>query len=76
LFHQLNAGHYRSLDYTVSVRRDGRWRPVLAVRNNQQAGWTAHPIPAVVTDGVRLEITRSAHAARMGVGEMELRWVP
>lgn len=76
LFHQLNAGHYRSLDYTVSVRRDGQWQPVVTVRNNQQAGWTAHPIPAVVTDGVRLEITRSAHAARMGVGEVELRWTP
>jgi hypothetical protein len=75
LFHQLNAAHYRSLDYTLSVRRDGQWKPLLTVRNNQQAGWLAHPIPEVTTDAVRLEITRSAHSARMGLGEIELRYV-
>lgn len=74
LFHQLNPGHYRSLDYRVCVRRDGQWVPVAAVRNNQQAGWLAHAFPEVVTDAVRLEITRSAYGDRMGVGEVEVRW--
>jgi hypothetical protein len=75
LFHQLNPGHYRSLDYTVSVRVDGRWQSVVEVENNQQAGWIAHPFDAVVTDAARLEITRSAYGNRMGVGEIELRMV-
>ncbi len=75
LFHQLNAGHYRSLDYTVSVRQDGRWKPVVSVRNNQEPGWVVHEFEPITTDAVRLEITRSAHAARMGVGEMEVRLV-
>jgi hypothetical protein len=75
LFHQLDAGHYRSLDYTVSVRVGGKWKPVLAVRDNQQSGWVAHPIAEVVADAARLEITRSAYGARMGVGEFELRCV-
>ncbi|MFH1264903.1 MAG: discoidin domain-containing protein [Planctomycetota bacterium] len=75
LFHQLNPGHYRSLDYTVSVRVDDAWKPVAAVKNNEQPGWVAHALGAVVTDAVRLEITRSAHGARMGVGEIEVRMV-
>lgn len=75
LFHQLNAGHYRSLDYTISVRQDGRWKPVVSVRNNQEPGWVTHVLEPVTTDAVRLEITRSAHAARMGIGEIELRVV-
>ena len=75
LFHQLNPGHYRSLDYTVSVRAGGGWKPVVAIQNNQQAGWTAHPFDAVTTDAVRLEITRSAYGNRMGIGEIELRLV-
>lgn len=75
LFHQLDAAHYRSLDYTVSARVDGQWKPVAAVRNHQQPGWVAHPIADVVAEAVRLEITRSAYGARMGVGEIELRSV-
>ena len=73
IFHQLDPRHYRSLDYTVSVRVDGRWKPVVTVRNNQQSGWVAHGFDEVTTEAVRLEITRSAHDARMGVGEIELR---
>ncbi len=73
VFHQLNPGHYRSLDYTVAVRVDGGWKPVAQVKGNQQSGWIAHPFDAVLTDAVRLEITRSAHGNRMGVGEIELR---
>ena len=73
LFHQLNPGHYRSLDYTVSLRVDGQWQPVVDVKDNGQAGWLAHPFPAAQADAARLEITRSAHGHRMGVGEIELR---
>ena len=75
LFHQLNPGHYRSLDYTVSVRVDGLWKPVVTVTDNQHAGWIAHPFDTIQTDAVRLEITRSAHNNRMGVGEIEFRLV-
>ena len=75
LFHQLNPGHYRSLDYTVAVRADGAWKPVVAVKGNQEAGWVVHGFDPVVTDAVRLEITRSAYNDRMGVGEIELRTV-
>ncbi len=76
LFHQLNPGHYRSLDYSISVHLDGQWKQVVAIKDNQQAGWVAHAFPSVVTDKVRLDITRSAYGNRMGVGEFELRLVP
>jgi len=75
LFHQLNPGHYRSLDYTIGVRLGGEWKAVVAIQNNQQPGWIAHDFDAVTTDAVRLEITRSAYDARMGIGEIELRMV-
>ncbi|NLF69802.1 MAG: discoidin domain-containing protein [Candidatus Anammoximicrobium sp.] len=75
LFHQLNPGHYRTLDYTVSVRTDGAWKPVVAVKDNQDPGWVVHAFEPVVTNAVRLEITRSAYNDRMGVGEIELRTV-
>jgi len=73
LFHQLNPGHYRSLDYAVSVHVDGEWKPVVQIKGNQHAGWVGHPFDTVVTDAVRLEITRSAYGNRMGIGEIELR---
>jgi len=73
LFHQLNPGHYRSLDYTISVRVDGEWKPVVQMKNNPHPGWVGHPFASVVTDSVRLEITRSAYGNRMGIGEIELR---
>ena len=73
LFHQLNPGHYRSLDYSISVRVDGKWQPVVDVKDNDLAGWAGHRFETVETDAVRLEITRSAHRARMGVGEIEVR---
>jgi hypothetical protein len=73
LFHQLNAGHYRSLDYTVSVRVDGVWKPVVQIRDNQQPGWVGHPFETAVADAIRLEITRSAYGNRMGIGEIEVR---
>lgn len=75
LFHQLNPGHYRTLDYTVCVRADGAWKPIVAVKDNQDSGWVVHAIGPVVTDAVRLEITRSAYNDRMGIGEIELRIV-
>jgi len=73
LFHQLEGGHYRSLDYQLSVRKDGKWQKVVDVKNNSVAGWIGHPIPPVRTDAVRLDITRSLHGDRMGVGEIEVR---
>jgi hypothetical protein len=73
LFHQVNPGHYRSLDYTISARVAGKWEPLATVKNNQRPGWVAHSFPEVLTDAVRLEITRSAHGDRMGIGEIELR---
>ena len=74
LFHQLNPAHYRSLDYSISARVAGKWQPLATIKGNQQAGWVAHRFPEVLTDAVRLEITRSAYGDRMGVGEIELRW--
>jgi len=73
IFHQLNPGHYRSLDYTVSVRVVGEWKPVVQVRDNQHPGWVGHSFDAAIADAVRLEITRSAYGSRMGIGEIELR---
>ncbi len=73
LFHQLNPGHYRSLDYEILVRSGGTWSRVVTIRNNEQAGWTAHEFSEVLADAVRLEISRSAHSSRMGVGEIEVR---
>ncbi len=75
LFHQLNAAHYRSRDYTVNVRAGGKWRQVVSVKDNDAAGWVAHAFGPVTTDAVRLEITRSAYGNRMGVGEIEVRCV-
>ncbi|MBN1344857.1 MAG: discoidin domain-containing protein [Phycisphaerae bacterium] len=75
VFHQLNAGHYRSRDYAISVRVEGQWRQVASVRGNKRAGWVGHLFEGVVTDGVRLDITRSEHGNRMGVGEVEARTV-
>jgi F5/8 type C domain-containing protein len=75
LFHQLNPGHYRSLDYTISVLVDGKWKRVADVKNNELSGWVGHRFDTEETDAVRLEITRSAHRARMGVGEIEVRLV-
>lgn len=73
LFHQINPGHYRSRDYVLSVRADGKWKPVVKVKGNIRAGWMAHRFDTVTTDAVRLDITRSAHGSRMGIGEIELR---
>ena len=75
LFHQINPRHYRSLDYTVSLRVNGQEQPVVTVKDNTQAGWVAHPFAAVLADAARLEITRSAYVNRMGIGEIELRMV-
>jgi hypothetical protein len=47
---------------------------VVTIRGNTHAGWIAHTFPEVLTDAVRLEITRSAYGDRMGVGEFEVRW--
>lgn len=45
------------------------------MKDNREAGWVRHVFDPVVTDAVRLEITRSAYHDRMGVGEIELRTV-
>jgi hypothetical protein len=73
IFHQSNPAHYRSLDYCLSARVSGTWQPLATIEGNQQAGWVAHGFPEVLTDTVRLEITRSAYGDRMGIGEIELR---
>ena len=75
LFHQLNPAHYRSRDYAISVRVNGKWQRVVAVKGNDKAGWVSHAFDDVETDAVRLDITRSAHGNRMGVGEIEVRYV-
>jgi len=76
VYHQPTPGHYRSLDYTVSVQSEGTWKQVAAVKNNKQTGWVAHSFDAVTTEAVRLEITRSMYGNRMGLGEIELRYKP
>ena len=73
LFHQINPGHYRSVDYVVSVRVDGEWKAVVDVKGNIRPGWVGHQFETVTTGAVRLEITRSEYNARMGVGEIEVR---
>jgi hypothetical protein len=74
LFHQLNPRYYRSLDYTIHAFIGGRMKSIVEVKENQQSGWVAHSFDAIVTDVVRLEISRAAHDNRMGIGEIELRW--
>ncbi len=74
IYHQVNPAHYRSLDYTISVRIDGKWKRVASVKGNKQAGWRAHRFDTVTTDAVRLDITKSAYGNRMGVGEIEVRY--
>ncbi len=54
---------------------NGKWKPVVNVTDNDLAGWAGHRFETVETDAVRLEITRSAYGARMGVGEIEVRLV-
>ncbi len=73
LYHQLNPGHYRSADYTVSVWVANAWKPVVTVKRNKESGWVAHSFDKVTTEKVRLDITRAAHPNRMGIGEIELR---
>ena len=75
LYHQLNPGHYRSRDYQIAVRVAGQWQTVVKVSGNTQSGWVGHQFPAVTADAVRLEITRSEYGGRMGVGEIEVRYV-
>jgi hypothetical protein len=74
LYHQLTLGHYRSLDYTVSVQTEGQWKQVVAVKGNKAGGWVAHAFEPVTTEAVRVDITRSAYGNRMGIGEIELRY--
>jgi hypothetical protein len=75
LYHQLNPGHYRSRDYQIAVRVGGQWQTVVKISGNTQSGWVGHQFPAVTADAVRLEITRSEYGGRMGVGEIEVRYV-
>lgn len=75
LFHQLDDGHYRSRDYRILLRVDGQWREVVSITGNTAAGWTTHDFDPVATAAARLEITRSAHGNRMGVGEIAFSFV-
>lgn len=73
LFHQID-GEYRSLDYTVQIEADGRWRdlPGMPVRDNPVYGWSEHTFPPVATRRMRVLITRSCHGNRMSLGEWEV----
>ncbi len=73
VFHQLD-GHYRSLDYVIECWVDSAWRPVAdtPVTQNGIHGWREHVFTPVVTERLRIRITRSAHGNRMGVGELEV----
>ncbi|HIE53177.1 MAG TPA: hypothetical protein EYP85_15605 [Armatimonadetes bacterium] len=75
IYHQQNPRYYRSLDYTISVRVGNEWREVAAVRDNRQSGWRDHPFLPLLTDRVRVHITRSEYGYRMGLNEIELHFV-
>ncbi len=72
IFHQIDRRYSRSLDYIVSVRRDGKWTPVVTVKDNPRIGWVGHPFDEVTTDAIRVVITRATHWQRMGLGEIEI----
>jgi hypothetical protein len=42
------------------------------VTQNGVHGWREHVFTPVVTERLRIRITRSAHGNRMGVGELEV----
>ena len=46
------------------------------MKDNQAAGWVTHSFDSIRADAVRLTITRSSHPDRMGVGEVEIRFLP
>jgi len=73
VFHQMD-GHYRSLDYVIECWTDGAWQAVanMPVVNNAVHGWREHTFTPVVTDRLRIRITRSMHGNRMGIGELEV----
>ena len=76
IFHQLNPGYYRSIDYAIACWADGAWTTVADVKGNKQTGWRAHPFPAVETAKVRILITKSEYGARMGLNEVGLDMEP
>lgn len=73
VFHQMD-GHYRSLDYVIECWTNGAWQAMgdTPVANNAVRGWREHVFAPVVTDRLRIQITRSMHGNRMGVGELEV----
>jgi hypothetical protein len=76
IFHQVKRENYRSIDYTIACRENGRWKQVAEVKDNQQSGWRAHLFEPVETDAVRITITRSEYGNRMGLNEVSLDYVP
>ena len=72
IFHQINAGYYRSVDYTIACWIDGDWKTVAEVEDNKATGWRQHRFPPVATTKVRIRITKSEHGFRMGLNEVSL----
>jgi len=72
IFHQIDRRYSRALDYAVSIRRDGKWKPVVTVKDNAHIGWVGHAFDEVTTSAIRLVITRATHWQRMGLGEIEI----
>jgi F5/8 type C domain len=72
IFHQKDAGYYRSVDYTISCWVDGDWREMAAVEGNTTTGWRDHPFDPVDTNKVRIDIAKSEHGFRMGLNEVEV----
>ncbi|MBN2307605.1 MAG: discoidin domain-containing protein [Candidatus Hydrogenedentes bacterium] len=72
IYHQLDAGYYRSVDYSIACEADGAWKPVATVEGNTATGWRDHPFEPIETAAVRIDIQKSEHGFRMGLNEVEL----
>lgn len=72
VYHQHNAGYYRSINYTIECLVDGAWRTVAEVAGNKQEGWRDHDFEPVEASAVRITITKSEHGFRMGLNEVAL----
>jgi len=72
IFHQHEAGYYRSIDYSIACWVNGAWQAVAEVTDNKHTGWRDHDFEAFETDKVRIDIAKSEHGYRMGLNEVEL----
>jgi hypothetical protein len=72
IFHQKNAGYYRSIDYTIACWADGAWATVTTVEGNKETEWREHLFDPMRTGKMRITITKSEHGFRMGLNEVEL----